>query len=98
MLIVSRIDMIFKGLFVIFAIATLGDIPSANKGIRINRSAAHTAPPKILCRDLAILQEVRHFLLFHEKFATEMTLQRYDFLSITFYVSLKMCTFANKIR
>lgn len=33
MLIVSRIDMIFKGLFVIFAIATLGDIPSANKGI-----------------------------------------------------------------
>ena len=46
MLIVSRIDMIFKGLFVIFAIATLGDIPSANKGIRINRSAAHTAPPK----------------------------------------------------
>ena len=77
MLIVSRIDMIFKGLFVIFAIATLGDIPSANKGIRINRSAAHTAPPKILCRDLAILQEVRHFLLFHENFATEMTLQRY---------------------
>ena len=25
-----------------------------------------------------------------------MTLQRYDFLSITFYVSLKMCTFAGK--
>lgn len=32
MLIVSRVDMIFKGLFVIFAIATLGDIPSVNKG------------------------------------------------------------------
>ena len=26
---------------------------------------------------LAILQEVRHFLLFYENFATEMALQRY---------------------
>jgi hypothetical protein len=32
-----------------------------------------------------------------QNFATEMALQRYDFLSITFYVSLKMFTFANKI-
>ena len=38
--------MIFKGLLVIFAIAMLGDIPSTKKGTNINKSIAHTAPPK----------------------------------------------------
>ena len=36
----------FNGLLVIFAIAMLGDIPSAKKGTNINTSIAHTAPPK----------------------------------------------------
>lgn len=62
MLIVSRIDMIFKELFVIFAIATLGDIPSANKGIRINRSAAHTAPPKNAFKNTFIMANFTRLL------------------------------------
>ena len=43
---VSSREMVFSGLLVIFAIATLGDIPSTKKGTRTNKSAANTAPPK----------------------------------------------------
>ena len=45
---------------------------------------------------LAISTSVKALSFIPQNFATEMALQRYDFLSITFYVSLKMCTFAIK--
>ena len=39
-------EMVFKGLLVIFAITTLGDIPSTKKGTRTNKSIANTTPIK----------------------------------------------------
>ena len=55
--------MIFKGLLVIFAIAMLGDIPSAKKGTNINTSIAHTAPPKNASQKTFIMANFTRVLL-----------------------------------
>lgn len=44
--IVSMSEMVFKGLLVIFAITTLGNVPSTKKGTRTNKSIANTTPIK----------------------------------------------------
>ena len=55
-------EMVFKGLLVIFAITTLGDIPSTKKGTRTNKSIANTTPIKNAFQKTFIMANFTRFL------------------------------------